>query len=90
MQLDFPHGLLGNHRELGRFQREREHLIDSLNDMKLHLVTHLGRDVIEVGLIALRDDHLSETCGVRGQHLLSTFATFNSARRISRPGCARH
>ena len=34
------------------------------------LVAHLGRHIVQIGLIALRHDHLGQAGGVSGQHLL--------------------
>ncbi len=57
-------------REFGRFQRQREHLIHRPDNMELHLVAHVRWNVIEIGLVALGHDHLSETRSVSGQHVL--------------------
>ena len=38
--------------------------------MERERVADVGRDVVEVGAVALGDDHLGEAGGVRGEHLL--------------------
>src|SRR5437762_400005 len=59
-----------SHSELRWLQCEREHLIDRRHDVELHLVAHLGRHIVQIGLVALRDDHFGEAGRVRSEDLL--------------------
>ena len=36
--------------------------------MELHLVAHVGWHVVEISLVALRDDHFSKACRVSREH----------------------
>src|ERR1035437_4135487 len=38
--------------------------------MEAHLAAHVLRQVLEIGLVALREDDVGQAGGVRGQHLL--------------------
>ena len=38
--------------------------------MEAHLVADAFGDVVEIGAVPLRDDHVGQPCGVRGERLL--------------------
>src|SRR5216117_2538547 len=45
-----------NQRDLARFQREREDVIDGLHGVKTHLLANIGRQIVQVRFIAFRKD----------------------------------
>src|SRR5438093_1730883 len=51
---------LCQHRDFARFQRQREHLIDGLHGVKAHLLAHIGRQIIQVRFVALREDDIRQ------------------------------
>src|SRR5579864_6419983 len=53
-----------------RFERPLEDLGDVVGEMELHLVAHLGRDVVQVGTVAGGEDDLGQPRSVGGQDLL--------------------
>ena len=65
----FGHGRRGL-RGLGRLEREPQDLADVADRVHLELLEHLGRDVIQVRLVPLRDEDRGDPRPVRGEQLL--------------------
>src|SRR5437764_13834041 len=53
-----------------RLQRPVEYLLDGHHRVEGHLLTYLLRNLVQVAAVALRQDHVGQTRGVRGQRLL--------------------
>ena len=53
-----------------RFECDVEHLVDRHDGVERHRVAHILGNVIQVGAVALGEDHVGQTRGVRGKHLL--------------------
>jgi hypothetical protein len=47
------YGALSGHRHRSRLEREREDLVDRRHRMKLHAVTNVGGNLLEVGHVGL-------------------------------------
>src|ERR1017187_4615641 len=52
------------------FKRPFENLIHLAHEDELELALDLGRHLVEVGLVPLRDEHALDSGAVRGEHLL--------------------
>src|SRR5437899_4050488 len=57
-------------RDARLFERELQHFLDPAGQVECHLVAHALGDVVEVLLVALREDDLLQAHPVGGQHLL--------------------
>src|SRR4030088_468995 len=62
---------LGDLRDLRRrLEREVEYFVDAHHRVEAHLLAYLLGDVVEVAAVALRQDHVGQTRGVRRERLL--------------------
>src|SRR2546425_598214 len=61
-------GLRVGHNAL--FERELQHFLDAAGQVERHLFAHALGDVVDVLLVALREDDLLQAHPVSGQHLL--------------------
>src|SRR6266699_3569207 len=57
-------------RDGGLFERELQHFLDPARQVECHLVAHALGDIVDVLLVALREDDLLQAHSVSGQHLL--------------------
>src|SRR4051812_11037278 len=65
----------------GRFEGEFEDLVDLVDEVERHLLTDLLWHVIEVGLVAGREDDLLEPGAMGGEHFLLHTADRQHAAR---------
>src|SRR4051794_33482518 len=62
---------LGNRgRRRSRLQCQVENFANRHDWMEVHLIADIFGEVVQVGPVALGQDHVREPCGVRRQHLL--------------------
>src|SRR3954451_3326353 len=66
-----PPNALGNHCPVGsRLERQVQDFADGHDRVELHLLANIIGQIVQVGAVALRQDHIREPGCVSGEHLL--------------------